>query len=239
MSKCQNNSCIRISYHCFYLFSFLRDHGGPGLQHIGFSTESIIKTMKNFTKNGAFFRKPPPTYYTLEGKAEEIQATGEDPKTFQELGILIDPFVEDEEDLVDHYLLQIFSFPIFGANTFFLEIIQRQGSKGFGGGNIRALAMSIVELEKQQQERITQTKKKLTRRPSRPILKTYSQNDFGSLYTLKTKQFNRSVTKHTFDLEATNAFIRLQKLKMETEIMSNSMALCMTDEKIIRRPSFF
>ena len=46
-----------------------------------------------------------------------------------------------------NYLLQIFSKPIFEEDTFFLEVIQRQGSRGFGSGNIKALALSIA-LEK-------------------------------------------------------------------------------------------
>ena len=43
-----------------------------------------------------------------------------------------------------NYLLQIFSKPIFEDDTFFLEVIQRQGSRGFGSGNIKALALSIA-----------------------------------------------------------------------------------------------
>ena len=167
------------------------------------------------------FRKPPPTHYTLEGKKEEMEAEGKDPKTFQELGILIDQeykepkskfeiFEEDEQE--DSFLLQIFSFPVFGPNTFFREIIQRQGANGFGGGNISALAQSIVELQKQQQERVTQTRRKLTRATSRPILKTCSQNDFGSTYRFKTKGLNRTETKHTFDLEPTDLFSSFQRL---------------------------
>ena len=44
----------------------------------------------------------------------------------------------------EQFILQIFSFPVFVAETFFLEIIERQNSRGFGGGNIRALAQSII-----------------------------------------------------------------------------------------------
>jgi hypothetical protein len=202
--------------------------------------------MQILTSGGAVFRKPPPTYYTLEGKKEEMEAAGKDPKTFQELGILIDPeykepkskfeiFEEDEEE--DSFLLQIFSYPVFGPNTFFLEIIQRQGANGFGSGNIRALAQSIVELEKQQQERVTQTRSKLTRAPSRPILKTCSNDDFGSMYSFKTRGLTRTETKHTFDPEPTDLFSSFQRLQMETERMTNmikrnsSMTVCMMDAK--------
>jgi len=57
------------------------------------------------------------------------------------LGILID---KEEEDTIEKFLLQIFSKPIFSVDTFFMEVIQRRGAKGFGSGNIKALALSIV-----------------------------------------------------------------------------------------------
>ncbi len=43
------------------------------------------------------------------------------------------------------YLLQIFTLPIFKEETFFLEVVQRQGARGFGAGNVTALARSIEE----------------------------------------------------------------------------------------------
>ena len=53
-----------------------------------------------------------------------------------------------------NYLLQIFSKPIFEEDTFFLEVIQRLGSRGFGSGNIKALAMSIaLEKNKNREEK--------------------------------------------------------------------------------------
>ena len=41
------------------------------------------------------------------------------------------------------FLLQIFTKPIFEDDTFFMEVIQRDGAQGFGAGNIKALALSI------------------------------------------------------------------------------------------------
>lgn len=40
-------------------------------------------------------------------------------------------------------LIQIFTKPLFEKNTFFLEILERNGARGFGAGNITALARSI------------------------------------------------------------------------------------------------
>jgi 4-hydroxyphenylpyruvate dioxygenase len=53
-----------------------------------------------------------------------------------ELGILVDR---------DHggYLLQIFTEPVASRPTAFMEIIQREGARGFGEGNFKALFTSI------------------------------------------------------------------------------------------------
>jgi len=37
------------------------------------------------------------------------------------------------------YLMQIFSKPVQPRPTFFFEIIQRKGARGFGSGNVKAL----------------------------------------------------------------------------------------------------
>ena len=50
--------------------------------------------------------------------------------TLEELGIEAD---RDEEG----YLLQIFTRPVQDRPTFFFEIIERHGSRGFGVGNSR------------------------------------------------------------------------------------------------------
>ena len=83
---------------------------------------------------------PPPTYtyYSLFEKQQEILEIGEDLKTFQEFGILIDlehaePTIKfevnEEDESMLNYILQIFSLPLFGVKTFFLEIIQHRGQQ--------------------------------------------------------------------------------------------------------------
>lgn len=49
------------------------------------------------------------------------------------------------------YLLQVFTKPIFGEDTFFLELIERRGATGFGEGNIRALWRSVQAYMKEQE----------------------------------------------------------------------------------------
>ena len=50
------------------------------------------------------------------------------------------------------YLLQIFALPLFDEETFFLEVVQRLGARGFGAGNVTALAKSIEEERLHQQQ---------------------------------------------------------------------------------------
>jgi 4-hydroxyphenylpyruvate dioxygenase len=40
-------------------------------------------------------------------------------------------------------MFQVFSKPLHGRPTTFMEIIQRNGARGFGGGNIKALFEAI------------------------------------------------------------------------------------------------
>ena len=66
------------------------------------------------------------------------------------LGILIDPEADLEtgSSAGARFLLQIFSLPIFKEETFFLEVVERQGARGFGAGNVTALAKSIEQERK-------------------------------------------------------------------------------------------
>ena len=179
--------------------NFLRDHKGTGIQHIGLSTADIKNTINILNANGAEFRKPPSTYYKLEDKKQEILSIGGDPEEFGKLGILIDKESTNHEifslsfdDIDDVFLLQIFSFPLFGPDTFFLEVIQRENSRGFGGGNIRALAQSIVEFQKIRDLFIASMMSK----PSKQLNKTVSSGDFSSIYNYSrsSRIFQKSQT---------------------------------------------
>ena len=218
---------------------FIQEHGGPGIQHIGLLTSDIVATVRTLREGGARFRCPPPTYYELPNKWEEIAGVCGDPDIFKELGILIDQEQEctkgytkdtnninelgetkgikgnghtnevemltyqngndepghvngvnkaeysDSSKVKEHiltneipgqtsniqlplkisetevlgnqgprlnlpifpcprYILQIFSYPLFRSETFFLECIQREGSRGFGAGNIREYSQILT-----------------------------------------------------------------------------------------------
>lgn len=78
---------------------------------------------------------------------------------FSKLGLLIDSEADlDIKGGQGRFLIQIFTKPLFFPlqNTFFLEILERRGARGFGSGNITALAKSIIL--QQQQERDEQLK---------------------------------------------------------------------------------
>ncbi|NXJ64062.1 HPDL protein, partial [Rostratula benghalensis] len=141
--------------------TFLEQHGGAGIQHVGLRTTDIVATTRALQQRGARFFTPPTTYYSQEGKVKEIQGVGQDPHMLAELGILLDTTVPGDkgqlgadatESPSQEYLMQIFTHPIFSEETFFLELIDRRGAPGFGEGNIRALWKAVqVYMDQQQQ----------------------------------------------------------------------------------------
>ncbi|CAL1538262.1 unnamed protein product [Lymnaea stagnalis] len=134
------------------IMSWMRQHGGPGIQHIAIYSADIKGDVKKLKFLGAEFAKPPPdSYYTEIGRLHDILRSGEDLEPLREHGILIDTEADGiheltqaaDEEKRESYLLQIFTKPIFKADPFFLELIQREGATGFGSGNIAALYRSV------------------------------------------------------------------------------------------------
>jgi 4-hydroxyphenylpyruvate dioxygenase len=116
---------------------YLDYYVGPGVQHLALLTGDIVGTVRELKGRGLEFLRVPSAYYdALPARVGKID---EDYRDIAELGILAD---RDDEG----YLLQIFSRPLQDRPTFFLEIIQRHGARGFGVGNFKALFESI-ELE--------------------------------------------------------------------------------------------
>ncbi|KAH9492365.1 hypothetical protein Btru_026360 [Bulinus truncatus] len=134
--------------------SWLRQHGGPGIQHVAINTPDIKSTVQSLRQCGATFAKSPPdSYYSEIGRLHDIVRSGEDVDGLRENGILIDTEanglhkVTFEQMGVDRtkssYLLQIFTRPLLQRDPFFLELIQREGATGFGSGNVAALYRSV------------------------------------------------------------------------------------------------
>ncbi|ELK08675.1 4-hydroxyphenylpyruvate dioxygenase-like protein [Pteropus alecto] len=124
---------------------FLAQHRGPGLQHVALYTPDIIEATERVTLSGGQLVTPPEGYYEQPGKESQILAAGHDPSKLARQGILLD----GEKG---KFLLQVFTKSLFAEDTFFLELIQRQGATGFGRGNIQALWQSTEEQAAKGQE---------------------------------------------------------------------------------------
>ncbi len=120
---------------------YLDWYRSPGCQHIALRTEDIVGTVLALRDNGVEFLGLPHEYYaTLSDRVGDV---GVPIDMLEELGIEAD---RDEEG----YLLQIFTRPVQDRPTFFFEIIERHGSRGFGVGNFKALFEAI---EREQAKR--------------------------------------------------------------------------------------
>lgn len=129
--------------------TFLEQHGGAGIQHVGLYTPDILVAAQVLRDAGVQFVTPPSDYYSEVSKEREIREAGLDLALLSQLGILLDGELNGSEthpltiEAGKRYLMQIFTHPIFSEDTFFLELIQRHGASGFGERNIRALWKSI------------------------------------------------------------------------------------------------
>lgn len=143
--KFANNEPLRPYFENSQIYLFVEDNRGPGVQHTAVTIADIVGTVDGMRDAGIRFMPTPATYYdALVGRLDEA-------------GIEIDEDIAElarTEVLIDgegpgKYLLQIFAQDFAGyyddpsGGPFFLEIIQRKGDRGFGGGNFRALFESI------------------------------------------------------------------------------------------------
>lgn len=112
------------------LDAFLSRNGGPGVQHVAFLVTDIVPAVHECRERGIEFLSTPDTYYALlEERFGDMRDQIADLRAAQ---VLAD---RDEWG----YLMQVFSRSPYERNTLFFELIQRQGSRGFGSANIRAL----------------------------------------------------------------------------------------------------
>jgi 4-hydroxymandelate synthase len=116
---------------------FLKGHNGPGVQHIAFATDDIVRTVGAMATRGIAFLTTPAAYYPR--LAQRLTPARHAIDDLQRLHILAD---EDQ----DGQLFQIFTRSVHPRKTFFLEIIERAGARTFGSRNIKAL-YEAVELD--------------------------------------------------------------------------------------------
>lgn len=120
---------------------YLAFNQGAGSQHVAFLSANIVESVSALRDNAIEFLPTPNTYYQM--LAARVGEICEDIASLQETNILVD---RDEWG----YLLQVFTRPLQSRPTLFGEIIQREGARGFGGGNIKAL---FEALEREQELR--------------------------------------------------------------------------------------
>ncbi len=153
--KFANNEPQKPFFNTSQIQKYLEDFGGGGVQHAAFNVKDIVECIDELEDRGIEFLHTPQTYY--EAAPDRLAAQGvssieEDWDILAEKGILVDG--EDEK-----YLHQIFMkeaaiyYDEPDAGPFFIEIIQRKGDEGFGGGNFRAL-FEAIERDQVTRERV-------------------------------------------------------------------------------------
>jgi len=143
--KFANNEPLRPFFKRSQIQKYLEDFRGPGIQHAAFEVEDIISVVREMRERGVVFLNTPHSYYASRPAtlaAQGVPNIDEDWQVLEDLEIAID-------GSEDGYLLQIFMkeaallYDEPDAGPFFIELIQRKGDRGFGGGNFRALFEAI------------------------------------------------------------------------------------------------
>jgi 4-hydroxyphenylpyruvate dioxygenase len=140
---------------------FLNYNRGSGVQHLALRTENLMIATQKLMQRGLAFLKTPASYYQhLREQLHQYfpqggsSLTPDEVSQLQQHHILADWRGQPQSSI----LLQIFSQPIFGQPTFFLEFIERRHqAQGFGEGNFLALfeAMEREQLQRQPPAKIT------------------------------------------------------------------------------------
>ncbi len=111
---------------------YLREYRGPGVQHLAFTTNDIIASLRALRQGSIETLDIDADYYRTV--FERVPNVSEDHGTLEALQVLVDGDAEG-------YLLQIFTKNLLGP--IFIEIIQRKNHLSFGEGNFGALFRSI------------------------------------------------------------------------------------------------
>ncbi|MFJ8795282.1 4-hydroxyphenylpyruvate dioxygenase [Streptomyces sp. NPDC102462] len=117
---------------------FLKSHHGPGVQHLAFSADDAVRSVRALSARGVAFLRTPGTYYDL--LSERIDLKSHTLEDLRATNLLVDE---------DHggQLFQIFTSSTHPRGTLFHEVIERRGAQTFGSSNIKAL-YEAVELER-------------------------------------------------------------------------------------------
>lgn len=124
---------------------FLKDHHGPGIQHIAFNSDDAVRAVQELSRRGVEFLKTPGTYYDMLGERITLETHSLD--DLRATNVLAD---EDHSG----QMFQIFTASTHPRHTIFFEVIERQGAETFGSANIKAL-YEAVELERTGQSELS------------------------------------------------------------------------------------
>ena len=118
---------------------YLEEYKGPGIQHLAFTTDDMLGSLKALEGTPIEFLDIDDDYYT--SVFDRVPNVREDHAEIARRNVLVDGDA-------DGYLLQIFTKNLIGP--IFIELIQRRNHLSFGEGNFGALFRSI---ERDQQRR--------------------------------------------------------------------------------------
>jgi 4-hydroxyphenylpyruvate dioxygenase len=116
---------------------FLRAHNGAGVQHVAFAYDDLSGTVAQLRSRGVPLLAVPREH--VEAARSRLRDRLAQSEALCREGILVD---EDEHG----FLFQLFTEPITDRRTLFFELIQRDGSIGFGARNVRALFDAVDAL---------------------------------------------------------------------------------------------
>lgn len=116
------------------LGAYLERNCGAGVQHLAFLVADITAAVREIGDRGVEFSTTPGSYY--DALAERIPEMTERIPRLRQTQVLAD---RDEWG----HLLQLFSRSPYERNTLFFELVQREGSRGFGSADIRALYEAV------------------------------------------------------------------------------------------------
>jgi 4-hydroxyphenylpyruvate dioxygenase len=114
---------------------YLNFHRGCGTQHVAFECVDICAAVAAVRAAGVGFVHTPASYYDeLEARVGTLEPAFK--AALAQNGVLMD---RDDWGV----LMQTFTKPLQPRPTMFAELIERQGARGFGAGNIKALFEAV------------------------------------------------------------------------------------------------
>ncbi len=134
ISPC-GNICVSINQsndQKSQIAEYLNAHKGEGVQHVALSTADIMQSTESLAKASIPFVDIPSSYY--QTIADELPESGYNLFNLSKYKILIDGETKNNEQKI---LLQTVTKNLIGHTCF--EIIERQGSNGFGTKNFMTL----------------------------------------------------------------------------------------------------